>query len=43
MGSRLYFLSEGSRATDFFALKNPSLSVGFKPANLEFNGKHDNH
>jgi hypothetical protein len=27
----------------FIALKNPSLSVGFEPANLESNGKLDNH
>jgi hypothetical protein len=28
----LYFPSEGSRVTDFIALKNPSSSAGFEPA-----------
>jgi hypothetical protein len=27
----------------FIALKNSSSSAGFEPANLKFNGKHDNH
>jgi hypothetical protein len=27
----------------FIALKNPSPSAGFEPANLESNGKHANH
>jgi hypothetical protein len=27
----------------FIALKNPTLSAGFEPANLSSNGKHDNH
>jgi hypothetical protein len=27
----------------FIALKNPSPSTGFDPANLGTNGKHDNH
>jgi hypothetical protein len=27
----------------FIALKNSSLSAGFEPANLEPNGKPDNH
>jgi hypothetical protein len=27
----------------FIALKNPSLSAGFEPANLGLNGKDDNH
>jgi hypothetical protein len=27
----------------FIALKNPSYSVGFEPANLGSNDKHDNH
>jgi hypothetical protein len=27
----------------FIALKNPSSSVGFEPANFGSNGKHDNH
>jgi len=31
---RLYFPSEGRRADDFFALKNPTASAGFEPANL---------
>ena len=30
---RLYFPSEGRRAEDFFALKNPTASAGFEPAN----------
>ena len=30
--SRLYFPSEGRRAEDFSALKNPTVSVGFEPA-----------
>ena len=28
---RLYFPSEGRRAEDFFALKNPTASTGFEP------------
>jgi hypothetical protein len=28
---------------NFIALKNPSTSAGFEPANLGFSGKHDNH
>jgi hypothetical protein len=40
---RLYFPSEGSRATDFVAIKNPSSSAGFQPANFGSSGKHDNH
>jgi hypothetical protein len=31
---RLYFPSEGMHAVDFFALKNPTASAGFEPANL---------
>jgi hypothetical protein len=27
----------------FITLKNPSLSAGFEPVNLESNGKHNNH
>jgi hypothetical protein len=42
-GRRLYFPSEGRRAVDFMALKNPSPSAGFEPANLESNFKHANH
>ena len=30
----LYFSSEGRSAEHFFALKNPSASAGFEPANL---------
>jgi hypothetical protein len=29
-----YFPSEGRRAEEFFALKNPTVSAGFEPANL---------
>ena len=36
----LYFLSEGRRAEDIFALKNPTASDGFKPANLGTKGQH---
>ena len=31
---RLYFPSEGRRAEDFFAQKNPTASAGFEPTNL---------
>ena len=31
---RLYFPSEGRRGGDFVALKNPTASAGFEPANL---------
>ena len=37
---RLYFPSEGRRAEDFFALKNPTASGGFEPANLGTKGQH---
>ena len=37
---RLYFPSEGRRAEEFFALKNPTASAGFEPANL---GAKDQH
>ena len=37
----LYFLSEGRRAEDFFALKNPTALAGFLPANLGTKGQHD--
>ena len=41
MGQRLYFPSEGKRAEDFFfALKNPTASAGFEPANLGTKGQH---
>jgi hypothetical protein len=35
--------SEGCRATDFIAFKNPSLSAGYEPRNHASNGKLDNH
>ena len=37
---RLYFPSEGSRYEDFFALKNPTDSVGFEPTNVGPRGQH---
>ena len=37
---RLYYPSEGKRAEDFFALKNPTASVGVEPANLGTKGQH---
>ena len=37
---RLYFPSEGRRAEDFFAPKNPTSSVAFEPANLGTKGQH---
>ena len=37
---RLYFPSKGRRAEDFFALKNPTASVGFEPANLGTKCQH---
>ena len=37
---RLYFPSEGRRAEDFFAQKNPTASAGFEPANLGTKDKH---
>ena len=37
---RLYFPSEGRRAEDLLALKNPTASVGFEPANLGTKGQH---
>ena len=37
---RLYFPSEGRCAEDFFALKNPTPSVGFEPANLGTKSQH---
>jgi len=37
---RLYFPSEGRRSEDFFALKNPTASAGFEPANLGNKGQH---
>ena len=32
--------SEGRRAEDFFALKNPTASVGFEPVNLSTKSQH---
>jgi hypothetical protein len=32
--------NEGRRAEDFFALKNPTASAGFEPANLGTKGQH---
>ena len=37
---RLYFPSEGRRAEDFFAPKNPTASAGFETANLGTKGQH---
>ena len=37
---RLYFPSEGRRAENFFALKNPTASAGYEPANLGTKGQH---
>ena len=37
---RLYFPSEVRRAEDLFALKNPTASAGFEPANLGTKGQH---
>jgi hypothetical protein len=35
-----YFPSEGRRAEDFFALKNPKASAGFEHADLGTKGQH---
>jgi hypothetical protein len=35
-----YYPSEGRRAENFFALKNPTASAGFEPANLGIKGQH---
>jgi hypothetical protein len=40
MGPPAYFPSEGRRAGDFFALKNPTSSAGFEPANLGNRRQH---
>jgi hypothetical protein len=40
---RLYFPFEGSHATDFIAIKSPSSSAGYEPANLGSSGKQANH
>jgi hypothetical protein len=37
---RFYFPCEGRRAGDFFALKNPTASAGFEPANLGTRGQY---
>ena len=37
---QLYFPSEGRRAEDFFALKNPTALARFEPANLGTKGQH---
>jgi hypothetical protein len=37
---RLYFPSEGRRADDLFAFKNPTVSAGFESANLGNKGQH---
>ena len=37
---RLYSPSKGKCAEDFFALKNPTASAGFEPANLGTKGQH---
>ena len=34
--------TEGRRAENFFALKNPTASAGFEPANLGTKGQHAN-
>jgi hypothetical protein len=36
----IYFPSEERRAVDFVALKNPTASAGFEPANLGTKGQH---
>ena len=36
---RLYFPSEGRCAEEFFAMKNPTASAGFEPANLGTKGQ----
>ena len=38
--TKLLLPSEGRRAEDFFALKNPTASAGFEPANLGTEGHH---
>jgi hypothetical protein len=39
---QLYLPSEGRHAKDFIALKNPTASAGFEPANLGTRGQHAN-
>jgi hypothetical protein len=40
MGPTALSPSEGRRAEDFFALKNPTALAGFEPANLGTKGQH---
>ena len=40
MGQTALLPSEGRRAEDFFALKSPTASAGFEPANLGTKGHH---
>jgi hypothetical protein len=40
---RLYFPSEGSRATDFYRLESVSSSAGSEPASLGSSSKYDSH
>jgi hypothetical protein len=42
-GKRLYFLSEGRHAEDFFARKNPTASAESEPAILGTRFEHANH
>jgi hypothetical protein len=40
MGPTALLPSEGRRAEDFFALKNPTASAAFEPVNLGTKGQH---
>ena len=40
MGQTAFFPSQGRLAEDFFALKNPTASAGFQPADLGTKGQH---
>ena len=40
MGPTALLPFEGRRAEDFFALKNPTASAGFEPANLGTKGQY---
>ena len=40
MGQTALLPSEGRRVEDFFALKNPTTSVGLEPTNLGTKGQH---
>jgi hypothetical protein len=42
-GLRLYFPPKEVVLRIFIAVKSPSSSAGFEPANLGASGKHDNH